>query len=347
MTDIDKLVRPNLLALKPYYKAPLDGNPLRLDQNTNLSGPNPALLQVDVEELDVTQYPTRDNDPLRAALASKHGVPAEQIILGNGSDELLDILAKTFLGQGDLMQVPAPSYSLYPFYATLQDAIFKEVPLTSKFQLDVPAMLTESAILTILASPNNPTGNQFHSRDIEALLAQDGVVVVDEAYIEYGGESWLARIEEFDNLVVMRTFSKAYGLAGLRVGWMVASEPLAKRLLLTKPPFNLNLFSEQVAQKSLGEEKWLSNHVLSVQEERERLATELKKRGFRVHPSDANFLLTDPPLDAGIIQNGLRQRGVLIRTFPGKPALDGKVRFGIGLPQHTDRLLDALDEVLA
>lgn len=345
--SIDSLVRTNLLSLKPYYKAPLEGNPVRLDQNTNLSGANPALLQVDVEDLDVTQYPTRDNDPLRAAIGEKHNLAPEQIIIGNGSDELLDILGKTFLAPGDLMQVPAPSYSLYSFYATLQDAKFTEVPLTSKFQLDVPAMLADIAKLTLLASPNNPTGNQFHAEDIEALLARDGIVVVDEAYIEYGEKSWLNRLDDFDNLVVMRTFSKAYGLAGLRIGWMAASKPLAERLLLTKPPFNLNLFSEQVAKKALAEDKWLADHVIGVKEERERLAAELKNRGFRVYPSEANFLLTDPPIDAGIISNGLRTRGILIRTFPGNPALEGKVRFGVGLPKHTALLLHALDEVLA
>ncbi|MGB1697926.1 MAG: histidinol-phosphate transaminase [Thermoplasmatota archaeon] len=346
MSRVDAWVRPNLRGLKPYYKAPLEGNPLRLDQNTNLSGPNPALWSVDVDELNVTQYPTRDGEPLQQALAALHGLEPEQIVLGNGSDELLDILAKTFLGPGDVMRVPAPSYSLYPFYATLQDATLLEVPLTSKFQLS-PEMLASQAKLTILANPNNPTGNRFRDEDVEALLAQDGVVVVDEAYIEYGGTSWLRRLDEFDNLVVMRTFSKAYGLAGLRIGWLAASKPLAAKLLLTKPPFNLNLFSEQVAIAALGETKWLADHVATVQEERERMAAGLKARGFRVHPSDANFLLTDPPLDAGLIQSGLQAQGILVRTFAGKPRLDGKVRFGIGEPNHTDQLLAALDEVLA
>lgn len=341
------LVRENLLSLKPYYKAPLEGNPLRLDQNTNLSEPNPALLTVDVEDLHPAQYPTRDGEPLQEALASKHGLAPEQIVLGNGSDELLDIITKTFLDANDTLQVPAPSYSLYPFYATLQGANLDEVPLTSKFQLNVEAMLATNAKVTILASPNNPTGNHFRDEDIEALLARDGIVVVDEAYMEYGGRSWISRVNDYPNLIVMRTFSKAYGLAGLRVGWLAANPELAAQLLLVKPPFNLNLFSEQVAIAALAETTWLQAHIDTVTEERERLAMQLKKRGFRCHSTDANFILTDPPLDAGIIHSGLQQRGILIRTFPGKPGLDGKVRFGIGQPAHTDALLEALDEVLA
>lgn len=338
--------RPAVRDLKPYYKAPLDGNPLRLDQNTNLYGRHPAL---DTPCPDVDQYPTRDADALLDALASFHGLAPDNFVVGNGSDEVLDLLTKAFAAPGQTMASPAPSYSLYPFYAKLQDLKFVQVPLTSRFGLDVDGLLEADAALTIVANPNNPTGNRFPVGELRRLLdGTDGVVVVDEAYIEYAGEehSLVADVEVFDNLVVMRTFSKAHGLAGLRIGYVAANEALAERLRLVKPPFNLSVFSEAVAVRALQDTSWSDAVVAQTIEERARLAAALKERGFRVHPSDANFILTEHAEGAAIAA-GLKQRGILVRRFPDAPRLQDAVRFGVGRPEHSDRLLAALDEVLA
>lgn len=340
--------RPNLRALKPYYKAPLDGSPLRLDQNTNLYGRNPALDAVTPPDAD--QYPTRDADDLLAALADFHGLRPEHFVVGNGSDEILDLLTKTFTAPGQTLACPMPSYSLYPFYAQLQDLRVQQVRLNSKYGLDVEGLLAAEADLTLIATPNNPTGNVPDEADLERLLAQStGVVVLDEAYIEYAGlgKSWLSRVEEYDNLGVMRTFSKAYGLAGLRIGYLAGNTDLIERLRLVKPPFNLNTYSEAVAVAAIDRQEWVDDVVAQTRLERTRLAEALTQRGFKVHPSDANFLLTEHAEDPAVIHGGLRDRGVLVRTFPGKEGLERKVRFGIGRPEHTDRLLAALDEVLA
>lgn len=339
--------RPSVRGLKPYYKAPIEGNPLRLDQNTNLYGRNPAL---DTAVPDVDQYPSRDADDLVAALADFHGLVPEHFVVGNGSDEILDLLTKTFTAPGQTLACPTPSYSLYPFYAQLQDLKVQQVRLDSRYALDVDGLLAAKADLTLVATPNNPTGNLADAADLERLLdASTGVVVLDEAYIEFAGlkHSFLPRVAEFDNLCVMRTLSKAYGLAGLRIGYLAGNVDLVERLRLVKPPFNLNTYSEAVAVAALDGQEWVDNVVRQTQLERERLAEALVKRRFRVHPSDANFLLTEHETDPAIIASGLRERGVLIRTFPGKEGLERKVRFGIGTSEHTDRLLAALDEVLA
>ena len=350
-TRADRVVawtRPAVRALKPYYKAPIDGDPLRLDQNTNLWGRNPVLDEVPVPDMD--QYPSRDGDDLLAALADWHGLSSEHFVVGNGSDELLDLVTKAFAAPQQTMALPAPSYSLYPFYAALQDLRLQRVPMRWAFRVDVDGILAAKPQLVVVASPNNPTGNRVPAADLERLLAgTDGVVVVDEAYIEYAGlrHSMLGRVEEFDNLVVMRTFSKAYGLAGLRIGYVAANTLLAARLRLVKPPFNLNTYSERVAVAAVAGQAFVDGVVAGTVAERERLGNALTALGFRVHPSQANFLLTEHNTDPGIIADGLRRRGILVRTFAHVDGLEHAVRFGVGRPEHSDRLLTALAEVLA
>lgn len=335
--------------MKPYYKAPLDGNPLRLDQNTNLDGPNPALARVDPRSLDATLYPSRDADGLLEALADWHGLDADHFVVGNGSDECLDMVTKAFTVPGQALATPWPSYSLYPFYAQLQDLRLEQVPLRGSFRLDVDAILAKKAAVTLIATPNNPTGTRFPASDLEALLeGTDGVVVVDEAYIEYAGlkHSLLGRVNEFDNLLVMRTFSKAYGLAGLRVGYLAGNPDLMERLRLVKPPFNLNLYTEQVAVAALDEQAWLDRHVEAVQFGREAIYEGVKALGFQPYESAANFVLARSPLAPTEVVEGLRRRGILIRQFPGTQGLEEMVRFGVGRPEHTEQLLSALTELM-
>lgn len=342
--------RPEARALKPYYKAPLDGDPLRLDQNTNLQGPNPALAKVHAGGLDAAQYPSRDSEDLLAALAAFHGIPSDCFVAGNGGDELLELLVKAFGEPGSTLAVPAPSYSLYPGIAQAAGLRFKAVPTTSGFsRLDLEGLAQARPRMVWVANPNNPTGARYTGGDLESLLAAtDGVVLVDEAYIEYAGlkHSLLPRVEEFDNLVVLRTFSKAYGLAGLRIGYLAANRDLAARLRLVKPPFNVNVYSEAVAVAALDEQDWVDAGVATVGVERERLATALKGLGFRVHPSQANFLLTAPPIDAGELLLALRKAGILARTFPATAGLEHTIRFTVGGPNHTEALLAALRAIL-
>jgi histidinol-phosphate aminotransferase len=351
MSRVARWTREQLKGAKPYYKAPLEGDPLRLDQNTNLQGPNPALAKVDLRKLDAAQYPSRDADGLCDALAGFHGLPAECFVAGNGGDELLEILVKAFGDAGSTLAVPAPTYSLYPAIAKAAGLRYAAVPTRKGFaELDVDGLAATKPRMVWVANPNNPTGARFAAADLERLLAAvDGVVLVDEAYIEYAGlrHSLLRRVAEFDNLVVLRTFSKAYGLAGLRVAYLAANPGLAAVLRLAKPPFNVNVASEAAAAAALDEQEWVDAGVAAVKAERERMAKALKGLGFRVHPSEANFLLTDPPIDAGELLLALRRHGILARTFPTTPGLERTIRFTVGRREHTDRLAAALEECLA
>ncbi|MEA3204001.1 MAG: histidinol-phosphate aminotransferase [Thermoplasmata archaeon] len=346
---IDSWVRAPVRSLKPYYKAPEMEGALRLDQNTNLMGPNPALAALRAGAAE-SQYPSRDSDGLLAALAEFHGHSPDNFLVANGGDEALDILVKSFGEAGAVLATPIPSYSLYPFYPKLAQMKLVEVPLRAGFaELDVPAILAAKPRIVIVASPNNPTGNRFPADQVQRLVDEvDGIVVVDEAYIEYAGlkHSLLPRVEAHDNLVVLRTFSKAYGLAGLRVGVLAANRELMGRMRLVKPPFNLGTFAERAAVAALDQQEWVDAGVKTVRSERERLATRLRKLGFRVHPTDANFLLTDPPLDAGELLLALRKRGILARTFPNSPAVRHCIRFTVGRPEHTDALVAALTAIL-
>jgi histidinol-phosphate aminotransferase len=354
MSRLDRVAgwtRPVVRELKPYYKAPLQGSPLRLDQNTNLAGPNPAIATVDASRLDAAQYPSRDADDLLAALSRFHGIPAGHFIAGNGGDELLELLVKAFGDPGSVLAVPAPSYSLSPGIAKAAGLKFKPVPTTASFStLDVEAIAATKPRMVWVANPNNPTGARYNGGDVERLIAAvDGVVLVDEAYIEYAGlkHSLLTRVEEFDNLVVLRTFSKAYGLAGLRIGYLAANLELAQRLTLVKPPFNVNVYSEAVAIAALEEQEWVDSGVKAVRAERERMAAMLKGLGFRVHPSEANFLLTDPPLDSSELLLALRRHHILARTFPTTAGLERTIRFTVGGRRETDLLAVALKAILA
>jgi histidinol-phosphate aminotransferase len=346
---IDGWVRAPVRSLKPYYKAPEMEGALRLDQNTNLMGPNPALAALAAGEAE-SQYPTRDSDALLAALAEFHGHSPDNFLAANGGDEALDILVKAFGEAGATIVTPAPSYSLYPFYPKLAQMKHVEVPLRAGFaELDVPAILAAKPRIVLVASPNNPTGNRLPGDQVQRLVDEvDGVVVVDEAYIEFAGlrHSLLPRVEAHDNLVVLRTFSKAYGLAGLRVGVLAANRDLMAKLRLVKPPFNLSTFSERAAVAALDQQEWVDAGVRTVRAERERLAQRLRKLGFRVHPTDANFLLTDPPLDAGELLLRLRQHGILARTFPNTPSVRHCIRFTVGRAEHTDALVAALTAIL-
>lgn len=343
-------MRRSIRHLEPYYRAPRE-KLLRLDQNTNLTGRNPVLEGFTVDGLEFNQYPTRDADDLLAALESHHGLPHGSVLAGNGSDEVLDIIVKAFSDPGDTLTVPAPSYSLYPFYAALNDLRFETVPLDDDWDLDVDAMLASGPKIVLVASPNNPTGRAVSPDALDRLVDEaPGIVVVDEAYIEYADQpSMVGRVKDAKNLIVMRTFSKAYGLAGARLGWLAAHPDTAAVLGLVKPPFNVNVMTESLGIKALDDTAFVDASVAMVRDQRPRMARALADRGFTVVPSDANFLLTFPPDDAPSgpeLATALHGAGIAARTFPKVPRLARSIRFTVGPEEANDALLAALDEIL-
>ena len=342
------LMRETTRGFQKYYNPKLHGE-LRLDTNTNVLGSNPAAARYLAEgKWNLDLYPNTYSDGLREALGELYGLQADNIIAGNGSDELLDITFKTFMGWGDRSVVPVPSYTLYDYFVKLNGGSVAEVDLTEDFQLDVDAIVRQDAKIAIMPSPNNPTGNCFRQKDIEEVLSRfDGIVVVDEAYAEYAEGSMIRRVNEFDNLVVLRTFSKAYAMAALRVGYAVTNLKLAEMMMCIKIPYSLNMISEGAALAAVKDQDFIRRSVAMVREQRPLLSAGLKKLGFEPFPSDSNFIMARSPIDHAELVSGLKERGILIRDFGAKRRTENCVRTTVGTAEQNKLLLDKIEEVIA
>lgn len=318
---------------------------LRLDANTNLLGVNPAVERVLAKcDADWNQYPTPFSSELQRALARRHGVSPDQIVVGNGSDELFDLLARAFLNPGDTVAIASPTFVMYAFFGRVNHARVVEVPLRDGFQPDVAGLLAARAKLTFLSTPNNPTGNLYERDRIERLLkGSRGLVIVDEAYAEFGGTSWLPDLKRFPNAVVTRTFSKAYGLAGLRVGWGAASKAVAGLIHRVKPPFTVNLLSERIALAAIERTEFVEQSVLRTTVQRRDLEHRLKARGLATLPSDANFVTVHTGRPPGEWARALARRGILVRDLSDFRGLEGCVRITVGTAAHHSRLFKAID----
>ena len=342
------LMRETTRGFQKYYNPKLHGE-LRLDTNTNVLGSNPAAARYLAEgKWSLDLYPNTYSDGLREALGELYGLQADNIIAGNGSDELLDITFKTFMGWGDRSVVPVPSYTLYDYFVKLNGGGVAEVDLTEDFQLDVDAIVRQDAKIAIMPSPNNPTGNCFRQKDIEEVLSRfDGIVVVDEAYAEYAEGSMIRRVNEFDNLVVLRTFSKAYAMAALRVGYAATNLKLAEMMMCIKIPYSLNMISEGAALAAVKDQDFIRRSVAMVREQRPLLSAGLKKLGFEPFPSDSNFIMARSPIDHAELVSGLKERGILIRDFGAKRRTENCVRTTVGTAEQNKLLLDKMGEVIA
>ena len=331
-----------------YYNPKLNGE-LRLDTNTNVLGSNPAAEKYLIENSwDLNGYPNTYSDGLRGALAELYGLETDNIIAGNGSDEMLDVVFKTFTNMGDNSVVPVPSYTLYDYFVKLNGGRAIEVDLTEDYQLDVDAMVKQDAKIAIMPSPNNPTGNCFRKKDIEEILSRfDGIVVVDEAYAEYSDDPFVTRVEEFDNLVVLRTFSKAYAMAALRVGYAVTNKKLSDMMICVKIPYSLNMVSEGAAIAAVKDQEFVRRSVQMVREQRPKLDAGLRKLGFETFPSDSNFIMARSPIDHKVLVDGLKERGVLIRDFGAKRRTENCVRTTVGTAEDNALLLEKAEEVIS
>ncbi|MDR0778895.1 MAG: histidinol-phosphate transaminase [Methanomassiliicoccaceae archaeon] len=331
-----------------YYN-PDVGNAIRMDTNTNVLGSNPAAVEfMKAQRTDLNDYPNTYSDGLRDTLAELYGLERENFVVGSGSDETLDIAFKTFTEWGDNAAVPVPSYSLYDYFVSMNGGKAYPVYLTDDFQLDVDAMLKPDAKVLIMPSPNNPTGNSFKKKDIEEILERSkGIVIVDEAYGEYAGTSMIPMVNEFENLIVMRTFSKAYAMAALRVGYAVSNLNISDMMNCVKIPYSLNSISEGAAIAAVKDQEFIKKSVKLVNDNRKPLTDGLKKLGFEPFPSDANFILARSPIDHKVLTDGLKKKGVLIRDFGSKRRTENCVRTTIGSKELNDILLKKTEEVIS
>ncbi len=351
-TPVDRLLRRTVRRLSaPIYPAPARGA-APMDANTNLFGTPPALPAVArrIGRLALNHYPTGNSDPLRDAIAARWGVRRGNVVVGNGSDELFDLVMKAFVDPGDRVAFPVPSFVMYPFYGALNFGRLRPVPLKARegFALDVDGILKARAKVTVIASPNSPTGNAFPPDALETVLRKSpGIVVIDEAYAEFAGTEWVRKAARHPRLIVTRTFSKAHALAGLRVGYAVGSTAAIDALLRVKPPFNVGAFAEAAAIAALRDRRFVDRVVSGIRAERVRVAAALRTAGVWPHPSDANFLLVDVGRPSDRVVGALRQAGFLVRKMSDWPGLETCIRVTLGPPALNDRFVRALQRVLA
>ncbi|MEW5762144.1 MAG: histidinol-phosphate transaminase [Bacillota bacterium] len=348
--EIEALVRPALRAMVPY-RVPEHRGVIKLDANENPYPFPPAVQAAVLAAVNgraFTRYPDGAARELREALARYTGVAPENVLVGNGSDEVILNLLLTF-GTGRRVVIAAPTFSMYRLHAVVAGAEPVEVPCRADFAVDAAALAAaarEAAVL-ILCSPNNPTGNVTPLEVIEELLGNcPGLVVVDEAYAEFAGVSAVELLPRRPRLVLLRTFSKAFGLAGLRVGYMLADADVVEGVWRVKQPFNVNTFSQRAALAVLRHPEPFREQIRAICRDRDALYEELRRvPGVTAFPSRANFILFRTPLPAAEVYEGLLGRGILIRNVDG-PLLPGCLRVTVGRPEENARFLAALREVL-
>ena len=342
------LIRPSVERMQAYSSArdEFEGMaPVMLDANENSLG--------SVGPDDFSRYPDPHQRAIKADLAKLKGVAPDQIFLGNGSDEAIDLLVRLTCTPGqDSLVICPPTYGMYEVAANLNDVRVERLPLTSDFQLpaNAAAVLAASrAKLVFLCSPNNPTGNLLAQEAIETILANfRGLVIVDEAYADFAASpSWTSRLAEFPRLVVMQTFSKAWGLAGLRLGVAYASPALVGYLNKIKPPYNISAATQQHALAALANAPQLSAMRTELLQGRAWLGQHLAQLPIvaQIYPSDANFLLVRFHLDATAVYDALSRRGIVVRNRTSQPGCAGCLRLTVGTTAENTQLVQALFEI--
>jgi histidinol-phosphate aminotransferase len=319
---------------------------VKLDANENLYGPSPSVREA-IACADLHIYPDPGSTALRKALGEYLDVSPETIVAGSGSDDLIDVLIRLIM-PGSVVTTP-PTFGMYGFLAKIAGVRIVEAPRNTDYSLDLDAVSSSvdaGASLVFVASPNNPTGNAASTAEIEALCEMDAVVAVDEAYAEFSKTSAVGLVERFPNLVVLRTFSKWAGLAGLRVGYAVADPRLAERMMAIKQPYNVNVAADVAARAALAHRGEILETVAMLVAERQRMVAELARFDWlKPYRSDANFVLFRVVgRSAFELAMALRRKGVLVRYYD-RPDLHQCVRISAGRPHDTDRLVAALQEV--
>jgi histidinol-phosphate aminotransferase len=333
----------------PSYHPPLAGRDgLRLDFNENTVGCSPRVLarlrRLGPEQL--ASYPERE--PVEATVADILGILAPELLLTNGVDEAIHLLCETYLEPGDEALIVVPTYSMYRIYVMAAGAQVISVPAGKDFQFpgeDLCNRITKLTRLIAIANPNNPTGTVAPLEELRRIAhsALDAAVLVDEAYFEFYGQSMLAARNEFSNLFVARTFSKAYGMAGLRIGMLVGDAEQMRAVRRVSSPYNVNAVALACLPEALGDQAYIQQYVSEVRESRARLERALEASGIQFWPSQANFVLARVGAAASFVEQ-MRRRGILVRDRSGDHGCEGCVRITLGPREHADRLLVALQE---
>jgi histidinol-phosphate aminotransferase len=332
----------------PGEQPPAGSKVIKLNTNENPYPPSPEVIKVlrGFEGEWLRRYPEPTATLAREAAAGVCGVPLDWIMAANGSDEMLALLARAFLEPGRRIAYPTPTYSLYVNLAEMQDASMAEVPYDEDYNLPVEGLLNAQADLTFVCSPNNPSATIATLGDLERLAAGlEGVLVVDEAYTDFADENALDLVSRHENVIVLRTLSKGYSLAGLRLGFGVARPGLLEGLLKIKDSYNVDSVALRLGAAAMSDQAWMKANAEKIKASRAELEMGLTHMGFDLWPSQANFLLARPPKgDAQRLYLELRDRGILVRYWD-RPRLADKVRITVGTEGENRALLQTLKEL--
>ena len=342
--DINTIVRENVKVMKPYSSA--------RDEFEDFDTANMVFLDANENPFQngVNRYPDPQQSNLKAILALRNKVSKKQILLGNGSDEVLDLIFRAFCEPkvDNVITLP-PTYGMYGVLANLNAIENREVLLSDDFQPQVDTILesvNENTKIIFLCSPNNPTGNSFSDENVFKLVENfNGLIVIDEAYIDFSEkESWLARIDKYPNLIITQTLSKAYGLAGIRLGICYASSEIIAVLNKIKPPYNVNELTQQRALERLSDSKKIESEITAIIKQRDLLLKTLEQVKFvkKIYPTQANFILIKVD-DANKRYDELIAKGIVIRNRTNQPLCKNTLRLTIGTEEENHKLIHVLN----
>jgi histidinol-phosphate aminotransferase len=341
MADVNKLVRENVFKLTPYSCArdEFKGKTgIFLDANENPFG-------------NLNRYPDPYQKELKAAISKLKGINEERIFLGNGSDEIIDLCFRVFCNPGiDKALTFTPTYGMYEVSASVNDIKIVKIPLDENFQIDIRKaeqwFSDKNLKLIFICSPNNPTGNSMNHQDVEYLISSfKGIVIIDEAYIDFSDKpSFIKMVERYPNLILMQTFSKAFGLASVRIGMAFSDPAIIQYFNKLKPPYNISTINQKEALKKLVRIKEYRNQIAKIRKERERLSANLAimKITEKVYPSDSNFLLVKFR-DANYIYNKLIDKSIITRNRSS--VIDNCLRITVGTWSENNKLISALKTI--
>jgi histidinol-phosphate aminotransferase len=345
------VLRKGLEGFHPYVpgEQPPDGAGwVKLNTNESPLPPSPKVIQAikDAADESLRLYPSPTSQPAREAIGRKFGLDPSHVSVGNGGDELIDLCFLAFAGGGDTVAFPTPTYPLFEPLCRIHGARASTHPTALPWELP-PSLGADPAPLKFIVNPNSPTGALFSKPDVEEVVgASSGIVAVDEAYVDFAPRSCLELLERHDNVVILRTFSKSYALAGMRIGFALGAPDLIEALDAVKDSYNVDRLAIVAAVAAIGDEAHHDALVAEVVRNRGELAAALAGLGFELVPSSSNFVFAKPPRPAHEVVHALRQRKILVRHYDREP-IAGWIRITVGTREQQAALVGALKEVLA
>ncbi len=344
------VVRKALEGFHPYVpgEQPPDGEGwVKLNTNESPLPPSPKVVQAikDAADDSLRLYPSPTAAPAREAIARRFGVEPARVTVGNGGDELIELCFRAFAGGGDTVAFPTPTYPLFEPLCRIHEARPSMHPTETPSELP-PSLAADPSPLKFIVNPNSPTGALFASRQVEEVAAaSSGVVAIDEAYVDFASHSCLPLLVRFDNVLILRTFSKSYGLAGMRIGFALGAPEVIEALDAVKDSYNVDRLAIVAAVAAIQDEAHHRRLVSEVVERRGELSAALTRLGFEVVPSEANFVFARPPRAAAEVVTALRERKILVRHYDREP-IAGWIRITVGTGEQHEKLLIALKEIL-